>query len=76
MKIKIILNKNETKEQAEETLIKALNLHKDGDVHIDASYDDAAMVDTENRLKDIHSKIYQDMLDEINETLEEQYSGN
>lgn len=76
MKIKIILDKDQTKEEAEDLLFKALELHKNGEVHIDESFDDAAMIDTENRLKTIHSKIYADMLEEINEALEEQYSGN
>jgi hypothetical protein len=75
MKIKIILDKNETKEDADAALLKALDLHRDGEVHLDASFEDAAMVDTEQRLRDTHDKIYQEMLEEINEALEDQYSG-
>lgn len=72
-KVKIILEKGETQHDAEQALVKALNHHSSGDVHSSHSFQDAAMVDTANRMEEIYKKIHQDMIQEIGEALDEDY---
>lgn len=76
MKVKIILDKNETVEEAEELLFKALDLHRTGEVHTRESFDDPAMVDIEDRVLKSYSDMHKDMLEEISEALDEEYYGN
>lgn len=72
-KVKIFLAPNESIEDAEELLRKALNLHANGDVHVEESFDDPAMIDTQNRMENIHKQIYKEMVDEIIEELDKEY---
>jgi len=75
MKVKIQLNKNQTIEDAEELLFKALDLHRSGDIHLLESFDDPAMIDVSQRMEKIYEDIYKDMMDEIIEALGDDYSG-
>lgn len=72
-KVKIFLDKNETIEDAEELLKKALELHSTGDIHVDESWDDPAMVDVQDRAVEVHKRIYDDMIDEIINAINEEY---
>lgn len=75
MKVKIILEKHETMEEAEETLYKALDLHRTGDIHLQESFDDPAMIDVSQRMEKIYEDIYKEMMEEITDALDEDYSG-
>lgn len=72
-KVKVILEKGETKADADEALFKALNLHASGDIHVTESFEDPAMIDTTNVLKDKYEKIYADMIQEIFNELNKEY---
>jgi hypothetical protein len=74
-KIKIILEKGETEREAEDALLKAITSHNSGEVHTEG-FDDPAMNDVTNRMEEIHNKIYQEMLEEINEALDSEYRRN
>jgi len=75
MKVKIKLEGKETVLEAEELLFKALSLHRSGDVHLNESFDDPVMVDISNKMEKIHEDIYQEMMDEVIEALDEDYNG-
>lgn len=73
-KVKIILEKGETQDDAEELLMKAFEHHSSGDAHDSESFDDPAMNDVLHRMEKTHKQIYSEMLEEITEALEKQYS--
>ena len=74
--VKIILNKNETMHEAEETLFKALNMHRTGDQLTD-DLQDPAMNDVVQRMETAHDKIYKEMMEEIEAVLDQEYTdGN
>lgn len=76
-KVKIFLEPGETTQDAEDLLFKALNHHNTGEVHSSHSFQDPAMVSVAHKMESIHSKIYQEMLEEIFEALDKDYtSGN
>jgi hypothetical protein len=72
-KVKIFLDENETIQDAEESIFKALNHHSSGDVHSHHQFQDPGMQSIADRMEDIHSKIYQDMMNEIFEELDKEY---
>ena len=74
-KIKILLDKNETPEEAEEILYKALNAQRNGDIHTE-DFSDPAMVDVVSVMEKFHKYIYVDMMREIQEVLDREYNGN
>ncbi len=75
-KVKIYLAPGETLRDAEDSLLKALNHHNSGDVHVE-TFQDPAMDNVADRMISAHSKIYQEMLQEIFEELDKDYnSGN
>ncbi len=71
--IKIILEKDEKVAEVEQLLIKALDLHTSGDIHVEESFEDPAMIDLENHLKKLHKDIYSDTLNEVIELLNREY---
>lgn len=71
--IKIILKKDETIEEVDNLLFKALDMHASGDVHLEESFDDPAMVSTFDKLSDEQKKIYLEMLEEIYMEIDKQY---
>lgn len=71
-KVKIFLSPGETQQDVEEVLFKALNHHNSGDVHQE-NFEDPAMTDLVHKLESTHKKIYSEMLQEISETLDEDY---
>lgn len=75
-KVKIFLEPGETIQDAEDSLLKAMVHHNSGDVHSSHSFQDPAMVAIANKMENIHAKIYQEMLQEIFETLDQEYSEN
>lgn len=71
--VKIILDKDETQEEAENMLLKALTSHVNGDIHVKESFEDPAMIDAWNRLSKLHDDVYKDMIAEINDALDSEY---
>lgn len=74
-KVKIFLGKNETIEDAELDLFKALNHHVSGEVHQSDNFEDPAIKASADQLEIIHKKIYKEMIDEINLELEKEYKS-
>jgi hypothetical protein len=75
-KVKIFLNPGETLRDAEDSLLKAMNHHNSGEVHTEG-FQDPAMDHVADRMISAHSKIYQEMLQEIFEELDKDFSdGN
>lgn len=72
-KVKIFLEKGESMADAEEMLSKALKLHSSGDIHVEESFDDPAMIHAAERMQNIHEDIYDDMLKEILEEINKEY---
>lgn len=76
-KVKIILEKGEDQLDADYALQKALELHTTGEIHQGEHFEDPAMVHAAQRAEEIHDRIYKDMIREINELLDQEYSdGN
>lgn len=74
-KVKIILDSGESIQEAEDSLVKAITSHDRGEAHTDG-FEDPAMQSVVNRMEEIHKKLYQEMLAEINEALDKEYSKN
>lgn len=72
-KVRIIPGKDETIEQAEEKLYKALNSHRTGEIHTE-DFTDPAMKDLVETMTDAHTKAYNELLQEIFEILDKEYS--
>ncbi len=72
-RVKIYLGKNETAEQAEELLHKALSSQRNGDAHSD-DFQDPVVRDVVDIAADAHEKMYQEMLREIADELDKEYS--
>lgn len=70
-KVKIILGPNDTQEQVENDLFKALQHHVGGDVHNGEQFADPTVTDAANIMEQKHKVIYAEMLEEINQLLEE-----
>lgn len=76
-KVKIILEKGEDQLDADYALQKALELHTSGNIHQGELFDDPAMVHAAQRMEEIHARIYNEMIREINEVLDQEFSdGN
>jgi phosphopantetheinyl transferase (holo-ACP synthase) len=69
MKVRIELEKGETREDAKEALLKALNSQRNGSAHGD-QFPDPAMEYMANKLKKRYNEIWTEMLQEINEELD------
>lgn len=75
-RVKIILGKDETMQEAEESLFKALNSHRNGEVHKE-DFSDPAMRDVVARMQSAHDEIYAELMREIEEVLDQEYTdGN
>jgi len=74
-KVKIILDKDETLEDAEADIVKAINHHSSGDVHSEEQFLDPAMIDVANRLEKLHQDEYKALLNEIFDALDGDYSN-
>jgi hypothetical protein len=72
-KVKIYLEPGETQRDVEEVLNKAFEHQAQGGVHSEQTFDDPAMVDTVQRMESTFKKIHQDMINEINEALDQDY---
>jgi len=75
-KIKIYLDEGEDEYEVESQLLKALLHHSEGDVHLEESFDDPAMVDVSQRMDTIHEQVYREMIAEITELIEEDLGDN
>jgi hypothetical protein len=73
-KVKIVLEPGETERDADEAIQKALEFHTSGEAHDGEAFDDPAMVHMAQRLEEIHSRIYTEMVREISDALDEEYS--
>lgn len=71
MKAKIILEKNETRDEAEEVLLKALESHRTGSSHSE-EFPDKTMEHVANKLKNKHQSMFREMLREIDQLLDEE----
>lgn len=74
-KVKIILDSGESIQEAEDSLVKAITSQDQGQSHTDG-FEDPAMQSTVNRMEEAHKKIYQEMMQEIFEALDKEYSKN
>lgn len=74
MKVKIFLEGNETVQDAESNLLKALEHHDSGGVHSSHIFQDPAMASVADKMENEHAKIYHDMLQEIFDVLDQEYS--
>lgn len=72
-KVKILLGKDETLQSAESDLLKALDHHNSGEVHSSHVFQDPAMVSVSDRMSEKFNQINQEMMQEINEALDEDY---
>ena len=73
--VKIILNNEETIEEAKESLFKALDSQRNGDLHSE-NYQDPAMRDVLARMQAEHQKIYTELMEEVFAELSKEYSDN
>lgn len=74
-KVKIIAGKGESMIDAEEKLFKALNSHRNGEIHTE-NFTDPAMRHTVEIMEELHAKQYAQMMAEIEEVLDEEYALN
>ena len=73
-KVKILLEPGETQLDAHIALQKALDIQSSGTAHDDEAFDDPAMVDLAQRLEVEHQKMYAEMMREVLEVIDEEYS--
>lgn len=73
--VKIFLEPGETELDADAALSKALAYHSGGEVHDEDAFDDPAMVHTAHRLEELHARIYAEMVREIADALDQEYSS-
>lgn len=73
-RVKILLEPGETELDAAHDLQKALEFQSSGAAHDDQAFDDPAMVDLAQRLESDHSKMYTNMMREILDVIDEEFS--
>ena len=71
MKIKVILEKGETRLDADNALLKALQLHTNGDAHKE-KFEDPAMENLENKLSELHKLMLNDLIQKIFDELDKE----
>ena len=69
-KVKIYLEPGETQDDVQELLIKAFQHHSAGAEHKQAFHDPAAR-DAFNKMINAHSKMFERMLKEVNQVIDE-----
>jgi hypothetical protein len=74
-KIKIILDKDESLEEAELDIIKAFSHQRSGDVHENESFQDPAMIDIFDQMKILHQDIYDQLIKDVCKALDEDYTN-
>lgn len=74
-RVKILLDKGETKEQAELKLLKALELTTSGD-YLKEDYEEPAMQDLFNLMQSRFEQEYELMMEEIFHELDKEYSDD
>lgn len=74
-KVKILLEPGENELDADAAIQKALEFHSSGEAHSEEAFDDHAMVHMAQRLEQTHDKIYAEMIREIQEELDKEYSS-
>lgn len=65
MKVKVQLEKGETREEAEELLLKALNSQRNGGAHKEDQFPDKAMEHMADKLKRQYRKVMSDIIEDI-----------
>lgn len=73
-RVKIFLNKNETELDADHAVQKAMEIHTSGAVHDEQIFSDPAMAHVAQRMNEIHDRMYGEMVREIQDVLDEEYS--
>jgi hypothetical protein len=71
MRVKIELGPNQTRDEGEEALYKALSSTRDGSAHDKDVFLDAAMQDQADEMKHAYNTILDSMLKEITQVLDE-----
>lgn len=74
MRVKIVLEPGESQIEADNALQKALEHHSSGDAHDDQPFEDPAMVDLSQRVEIAHNVMYSNMIREIVEVIDKEYS--
>lgn len=72
-KVKIFLEEGETREEVEESLAKSVNSQNSGDVHAQDTFQDPAMDDVAETMISSFSQIYQEMLQDVFQVLDQEY---
>lgn len=73
-KVRIELEGDETIEQAEENLFKALSMHRNGLAHREeGEFHDAAMQDTSVKMREFFNRQMEAMAEEINQVIDKEY---
>ncbi len=70
MKVKIERDSDQTEDEAEELLFKALSAQRNGNAHTGDHFPDAAMDHAANKMEVSYNKMLEDMLLEINGVLD------
>lgn len=73
--VKIFLDKDETPEQAEDLLFKAMEAQRNGEIHQD-EFSDPAMRDLLDRMQKLYKDNYEEVIQEIMKALDEEYNQN
>jgi hypothetical protein len=71
-RVKVMLEPGETQEQAEESLFKAMSMHRDGGAHESEDFLDAAMQDQAAVMNRVYEMFFDKMLGEINDVIDEE----
>jgi hypothetical protein len=71
MKVKIEVQKGQTREEAEELLYKALDSHRTGAQH-SQEFQDPVMRELDAELQHVYGEIYQEMLEDIFEIIDKE----
>lgn len=69
MKVKIILEGDETQDEAQELLVKALEAQTSGETHVD-EFEDPVMKMAADELKEAYAQLMRQMVGEIEELIE------
>ena len=74
-KVTIVLEGDETHDEVEDNLLKALTSKVSGDIHAKEKFDDPALQHVAQTMERLHREIYQEMIEEIQEALVKEHSG-
>lgn len=73
-KVKIYVENGETLEEAQEDIVKAIQYHSSGESHDEDLFEDPAMRSLTDRLEVLHQQTYNNIVKEISEALDKDYT--